>query len=316
MLHGKDFLPIGEPGAPVNLTRFAPSPTGYLHLGHAYAALFAFEAARASGGRFWVRIEDIDRGRCRPEFDDAILEDLHWLGIVHDGKVRRQSLHGADYEKALSELDRQGVLYPCFCSRRTIRMEIEQAGRAPHGASEELVYPGICRGLDPDEAARRIEGGEPYALRLDVKQALALTGELHWLDLRAGWIRADPASLGDVVLARKDVPTSYHLAVTVDDALQGVNLVTRGEDLFHATHVHRLLQALLGLKVPRWYHHNLIASSNGQRMAKRNQAVTLRHLRESGRRPEDVWRLLGLADTHAGLGARGPEPAPVPSLVR
>jgi glutamyl-Q tRNA(Asp) synthetase len=188
------------------------------------------------------------------------------------------------------------VLYPCFCTRRQIRAEIAHAGQAPHGPAGETIYPGICRSLGDAERGRRIAAGEPFATRLDVAKALALTGPLVWRDVRAGSVRAEPELLGDVVLARKDVPTSYHLAVTVDDALQGVTLVTRGEDLFHATHVHRLLQALLGFAAPRYYHHNLIADSTGLRLAKRNRAVTLRTLRQSGRRPDDIWRLIGLPD--------------------
>ena len=295
MIKGSDFLPLPGPGEPPHVTRFAPSPTGYLHLGHAYSALFAFEAARITGGRFLLRIEDIDRQRCRPEFEQGIMEDLRWIGITWDGPVRRQSEHIDTYRAALDELQRIGVIYPCFCSRKQIRIEIEQAGRAPHGPSGEALYPGICRHLDPAESAWRIRNGEPYALRLDVGKALALTGVLTWEDCRAGVVEADPLSLGDVVLARKDVPTSYHLAVTVDDHLQGVTLVTRGEDLFHATHVHRLLQALLGLRTPRYYHHNLSADSSGQRLAKRNRAITLRHLRDCRRTPDDIWRMIGLS---------------------
>jgi glutamyl-Q tRNA(Asp) synthetase len=294
MIKGSDFLPVPAPGEAPQVTRFAPSPTGYLHLGHAYSALFGYEVARFSGGRFLLRIEDIDRQRCRPEFERGIYEDLAWLGIEWDGNVRRQSKHLDVYRAALDELRRLGVVYPCFCSRKQIRIEVEQAGRAPHGPSGEALYPGICRELDADERAWRIRNGEPYALRLDVGEALARTGPLCWDDARAGTVAADPVSLGDVVLARKDVPTSYHLAVTVDDHLQGVTLVTRGEDLFHATHVHRLLQALLGLRVPRYYHHNLIADSSGQRLAKRNRAITLRHLRDCRRTPDDVWRMIGL----------------------
>ena len=295
MIKGADFLPVPAAGEPPQVTRFAPSPSGYLHLGHAYSALFGYEAARYSGGRFLLRIEDIDRQRSRAEFEQGIYEDLAWLGIHWDGEVRRQSEHMEVYRATLEELRRLGVTYPCFCSRKQIRMEIDQAGRAPHGPSGEALYPGICRDVDPEEAARRIANGEPYALRLDVRKSLACTGPLVWEDVRAGPIAADPMSLGDVVLARKDVPTSYHLAVTVDDHLQGVTLVTRGEDLFHATHVHRLLQAVLGLRTPRYYHHNLIADSSGQRLAKRNRAITLRHLRDCRRTPDDVWRMIGLA---------------------
>ena len=294
MIKGGDFLPLPAEGDGPQVTRFAPSPTGYLHLGHAYSALFGYEAARYSGGQFLLRIEDIDRQRCRPEFEQGIYEDLSWLGIQWDGHVRRQSEHIETYQAALDELRRLGAIYPCFCSRKQIRVEVEQAGRAPHGPSGEALYPGICREIDRAEGERRIANGEPYALRLDIAGALASTGPLTWEDVRAGTVMADPASLGDVVLARKDVPTSYHLAVTVDDHLQGVTLVTRGEDLFHATHIHRLLQALLELRTPRYYHHNLIADSSGQRLAKRNRAITLRHLRDCRRTPDDVWRMIGL----------------------
>ena len=297
MIKGGDFLPLPGPDEAARVTRFAPSPTGYLHLGHAYSALFGFEAARACGGRFLLRIEDIDRQRCRPEFDQGLREDLAWLGIEWDGPVRRQSEHMEVYQAALDELRRLDLVYPCFCTRKQIRIEVEQAGHAPHGPAGETVYPGICRHLDPAQTAWRIRNGEPYALRLDVGKSLAGTGPLSWEDCRAGVIAADPESLGDIVLARKDAPTSYHLAVTVDDHLQGVTLVTRGEDLFHATHIHRLLQALLGLRVPRYYHHNLIADSSGQRLAKRNRAITLRHLRECRRTPDDVWRMIGLIGT-------------------
>lgn len=299
MLKGSDFLPLPEPGDQPAVTRFAPTPSGYLHLGHAYAALVAWESARVAGGRFLLRIEDIDRARCRPEFEEGIIEDLRWLGLDWDGEPVRQSERMALYDQALDQLDRLGVLYPCFCTRRRIRAEIAHAAQAPHGAGGETVYPGICRTLSAGERHRRIAAGEPFALRLDVARALAITGPLTWRDLRAGVVPAEPEAHGDVVLARKDVPSSYHLAVTVDDAEQGVTLVTRGEDLFHATHVHRLLQALLGLPQPRYYHHNLIADSNGLRLAKRNRAMTLRTLRQFGHQPDEVWRLLGL-----------PEPAP------
>jgi glutamyl-Q tRNA(Asp) synthetase len=301
-LYGRDHIPLCDGGGK-HVTRFAPSPTGYLHLGHAYAALFACEAARRSGGRFHVRIEDIDRQRCRPEFERAILDDLRWLGLFWDGEPLRQSDHLELYGAALEHLRELGVVYPCFCSRKQIRAEIEEASRAPHGPAGELLYPGICRQLDAAERTYRLERGEPFAWRLDVDKALARTGPLAWFDYRAGWIDAAPALLGDVVVARKDVPTSYHLAVVVDDARQGVTLVTRGEDLFTATHIHRLLQALLGLPTPRYYHHNIVADSTGQRLAKRNRAITLRHLRDTGRSPDEIWRLVGLAAL--------PEPAAV-----
>jgi glutamyl-Q tRNA(Asp) synthetase len=304
MLKGPDFLPLPDMADNPPVTRFAPTPSGYLHLGHAYAALIAWEAARAGGGRFLLRLEDIDRGRCRPEFERGIFEDLAWLGLDFDGPPVRQSEHLPVYADALGHLERQGLVYPCFCTRRKIRAEIAHAGQAPHGPAGEAIYPGICRTLHSEERDLRRRAGESFALRLDVSKALVLTGRLEWFDLRAGRTEARPELLGDVVLARKDAPTSYHLAVTVDDGRQGVNLVTRGEDLFHATHVHRLLQALLDLPTPRYYHHNLIADSTGLRLAKRNRAVTLRTLRHSGRRPDDIWRMIGLPEAQP-LAAAG-----------
>ncbi len=281
------------PFAISTVTRFAPSPTGHLHLGHAYSALVAEDAARRAGGRFLLRIEDIDRGRCRPAFETAILEDLAWLGLSWEEPVRRQSDAFADYAAALATLDGLGVLYPCFCTRKAIRAEIEAAGHAPHGPDGPL-YPGTCRGLDADSRARRVTAGEPHALRLDVARAAALAGPLSWTDADAGPVAARPQMFGDVVLARKDTPGSYHLAVTVDDHLQEVTLVTRGQDLFHATHVHRLLQALLGLATPAYHHHPLVTDDAGRRLAKRDGAVTIRGLREAGRAPQDV-RAMALA---------------------
>jgi glutamyl-Q tRNA(Asp) synthetase len=274
------------------VTRFAPSPTGRLHLGHAYAALFAATRARRDGGRFLLRIEDIDATRCRREFVDAILEDLDWLGLAWEEPVRRQSEHMDDYRAAIERLEAMGVLYPCFCTRKDIAAEIARAGGAPHGPDGAL-YPGICRGLDASTRAARRAAGTAYALRLDVVRALAITGPLTWRDEAAGEIAADPLSLGDVVLARKETPTSYHLAVTLDDHLQGVTTVTRGTDLFHATHVHRLLQALLGLDVPRWHHHRLLRDASGERLAKRAGAPTLQLLRARGTHPAALRRELG-----------------------
>ena len=256
-----------------------------MHLGHAYSALVGWRAAR--GGRFVLRIEDIDRDRCRPEFEQAIYRDLTWLGLDWNGPVRRQSQHMADYAQALDALSRLGVLYPCFCTRREVRAEIKRADAAPHGDGDSR-YPGTCRGLSRHEQNARIRAGDAHALRLDVAKAHALTGPLTWHDRKAGVVRADPESQGDVVLARKDVPTSYHLAVTVDDHVQGVTLVTRGSDLFAATHIHRLLQALLGLPTPEYLHHPMITDPNGVRLAKRNRAVTLRSLRAGGRTPAEV----------------------------
>ncbi|MCP4330250.1 MAG: tRNA glutamyl-Q(34) synthetase GluQRS [Alphaproteobacteria bacterium] len=262
-------------------TRFAPSPTGHLHLGHAYSALFAWRAARESGGRFLLRIEDIDRGRCRTEFDDAIVEDLAWLGLDWDGPVRRQSAHFTDYRAALDALITAGLLYPCFCTRKDIQREIATIGAAPHGP-DGPTYPGTCRELAPDERAARMETGAAYALRLDMAAAAAAAGPLTWTDREAGEVTAKPGAFGDVVLARKDTPTSYHLSVTVDDAVQNVTLVTRGCDLMPSTHIHRLLQALLGLPTPDYHHHPLITDAEGRRFAKRDRPPTLRDLRENG----------------------------------
>jgi glutamyl-Q tRNA(Asp) synthetase len=262
------------------VTRFAPSPTGYLHLGHVRSAWEGWHAARLAGGRFLLRIEDIDTGRCRPEFDAAIGEDLAWLGLGWDGEVRRQSEHFADYRAALGRLDSEGLLYPCFCTRREIQAEIARAGGAPQG-EDGPIYPGTCKRLAANERTQRIATGGDYALRLDVAGALARTGALHWPE-DSRQVTANPAALGDVVLARKDIPTSYHLAVTVDDALQGVTLVTRGVDLFAATHIHRLLQALLGLPTPVYRHHPLLTDASGKRLAKRDRALTIRAMRAAG----------------------------------
>jgi glutamyl-Q tRNA(Asp) synthetase len=274
------------------VTRFAPSPTGRLHLGHAFAALYAWRRAREAGGRFLLRIEDIDEGRCREEFVAAILEDLAWLGLDWDGEVRRQSRHLADYRAALGRLEAAGLLYPCFCTRADIARALD----APQGP-EGPVYPGACRALSAAERAARIAAGSAYALRLDVAKALAQTGPLAWTDEAAGTIAADPTAQGDVVLARKDAPTSYHLAVTADDAAQGVSLVTRGADLFAATHIHRLLQALLGLPTPLYRHHPLVTDPGGRRLAKRDRALTLAALRQSGRTAADVRAMAESAAT-------------------
>jgi glutamyl-Q tRNA(Asp) synthetase len=278
-------------------TRFAPSPTGRLHLGHAFSALFAERAARAAGGRFLLRLEDIDRARCRAEFATAILDDLTWLGVRWDGAVRRQSEHVADYRAALDRLAARALLYPCFCTRKAIQDEIARAGHAPHltpHGPDGPLYPGTCRTLPRAESERRIADDAPYALRLDVTRArAAVSSELVFVDRDAGRIGADPAQFGDVVLARKDVPTSYHLAVTVDDALQGVTLVTRGVDLLPATHVHRLLQALLDLPVPDYHHHRLLTDATGQRLAKRADSASLATLRAAGTDPAQIRTQLG-----------------------
>jgi glutamyl-Q tRNA(Asp) synthetase len=272
------------------VTRFAPSPTGYLHLGHVRSASEGWRAARQAGGRFLLRIEDIDHTRCRAEYETAILEDLAWLGLAWDGPVRRQSEHFEDYRNALSRLEADGLLYPCFCTRREIQAEITRAGGAPQGEMG-APYPGTCRHLSAAQRAQRRRDMPDYAWRLDVAAALARTGPLDFVEEGQGrprQIQADPAPLGDVVLARKEVPTSYHLAVTVDDALQGVTLVTRGIDLFAATHVHRLLQALLALPTPRYRHHPLLTDSTGRRLSKRDRAATIRAMRAAGMTPDEV----------------------------
>jgi glutamyl-Q tRNA(Asp) synthetase len=280
---------------PAIVTRFAPSPTGYLHLGHVFSAFSGWQAARAVGGRFLLRLEDIDRSRCRDEYAGAILEDLAWLGLDWDGAVRRQSEHFDDYRAALDRLDRLGVLYPCFCTRREIRAEIAHAGGAPQSEAAP-PYPGTCSRLDAAERGKRRRSGLDFALRLDIARALKLTGPLEWVEegkAAPRRVRADPARHGDVVLARKDTPASYHLAVTVDDAIQGVTLVTRGKDLAPATDIHRVLQALLGLPTPRYHHHPLLLDASGRRLAKRDHALTVRAMRTAGMTPSAVLARAG-----------------------
>lgn len=275
------------------VTRFAPSPNGYLHLGHAFSALSAWDAARAADGRFLLRIEDIDAGRSRPELEAAIFEDLAWLGIAWETPVRRQSEHFGDYAAALARLDEAGLLYPCFCTRK----EIEQALTAPHGP-EGAIYPGTCHTLGADERRARIAAGAPFARRLDLAAALARTGRLAFEESgRVVAVDGDRlrAEIGDVVLARKDVPASYHLAVVHDDALQGVTVVIRGEDLAFATPLHRVLQALLAVPTPAYRHHRLVTDAAGRRFAKRDAAATLRALRASGVTPAEVRARVGLA---------------------
>ncbi|MGK0490045.1 MAG: glutamyl-Q tRNA(Asp) synthetase [Sphingomonas echinoides] len=277
------------------VTRFAPSPTGRLHLGHAYSAVLAHDLARAGGGRFLLRIEDIDGTRSRPEHVEAILADLAWLGLEWDGPVLFQSTREEAYAAALARLRAMGLLYPCFCTRA----EIAASQSAPHGP--EPVYPGTCRALPEAERAARITAGVPHAWRLDMARAVATADtDLMWTDALAGPVHANPLAQGDVVLARKDALASYHLAVTVDDAAQGVTHVVRGADLFAATDVHRLLQALLGLPTPLYHHHALLVGPDGQRLAKRNDAPTLESVRlrgEDGRALADRLRAGG-----AGIG--------------
>ena len=277
------------------VTRFAPSPTGYLHLGHAFAAL---TAARA-GDRFLLRIEDIDTTRCRPAFEAAIFEDLAWLGLAWETPVLRQSQRFDAYRAALARLQAQQLLYPCFCTRAEIAAEIARASEAPHGP-EGPVYPGTCRHLSEEQRNERVAAGAPYALRLDSQKAASIAGPLQFEEQGAGpkgehgSITVDPLLFGDIVLARKETPASYHLSVVVDDAFQGVTLVTRGNDLFAAAHIQRVLQALLGLQAPSYAHHKLILDENGKKFSKRDVAVTLRDLRARGVTPAQIEaRLFG-----------------------
>jgi glutamyl-Q tRNA(Asp) synthetase len=273
-------------------TRFAPSPNGYLHLGHAFSALTAFDAARAAGGRFLLRIEDIDTGRSRPELEDAIYEDLAWLGIQWETPVRRQSEHFDEYAVALASLEARGLLYPCFCTRREIESELT----APHGP-EGAIYPGTCRARSASARAELVASGRPFARRLDLGTALAAAGTLTFSESDVTTTvdgKRLAMDIGDVVLARKDVPASYHLAVVHDDALQGVTVVIRGADLEFATPLHRLLQALLDLPTPAYRHHRLITDAAGRRFAKRDAAVTLRSLRASSVTPDAIRARLGL----------------------
>ncbi|MGA7711046.1 MAG: tRNA glutamyl-Q(34) synthetase GluQRS [Rhizomicrobium sp.] len=271
------------------VTRFAPSPTGFLHLGHAFAALTAHDAAE----RFLLRIEDIDTARSRPHFEAAIVEDLKWLGLDFEEPVLRQSSRLGAYRGALDLLRACGLVYPCFCTRTDIAQEIARSVEAPHGP-DGPIYPGTCRHLNAIERAQRISDGVSYALRLDANLAAQKTGVLFFEERgagpqgEAGQIEVQPLLFGDIVLARKDAPASYHLAVVIDDAYQGVTLVTRGNDLFAATHVQRLLQALLDLPVPAYAHHKLILDQDGRKFSKRNHAVTLRALRKAGATPQDI----------------------------
>ena len=286
------------------VTRFAPSPTGRLHLGHAYSALLVHRFARERSGTFLLRIEDIDAIRARPEHIDGIFEDLEWLGLSFDDEIVYQSDRLPLYAAALDRLKGQGLVYPCFCTRAAIAAEIAASAAAPHGP-DGPIYPGTCRALSSIERERRVRE-VPHAWRLDVSAALASLfpgegrgpasrsaldpglrrGALAWHDETAGEVAAEPECFGDVVLARKDAPTSYHLAVTVDDAAQGVTDIVRGRDLFAATHIHRLLQALLGLPVPHYHHHPLLADAQGRRLAKRAGAPTIADLREAGADPK------------------------------
>ena len=283
--------------------RFAPSPNGYLHLGHAFSALLNHDMTREQGGRLLLRIEDIDTARCRPEYEAAIYEDLDWLGVSWQLPVRRQSEHFADYEATLAKLEAQGLIYPSFESRKEIAALIvvrERRGRWPRDPDGAPLYPGRARKLSRPERDRRRAAGEPYALRLAMDAAVAQAGALTWTETGAGpqgqsgRVAAMPQMWGDVVLGRKEVPASYHLAVTLDDAFQGVSEVVRGQDLFWSTSIHRLLQALLGLPEPTYHHHRLILDGEGRKLAKSTQATSLRELRAAGAAPVDIRRMVGL----------------------
>jgi glutamyl-Q tRNA(Asp) synthetase len=268
------------------VTRFAPSPTGELHLGSVCSARIAWQRARDAGGRFLVRIEDIDIRRWR-EYGAESLEDLRWLGLAWDGEVRRQSEHFADYGRVLDQLDARGLVYACFCSRA----DLTASAAAPHGP-DGPIYPGTCRHLSMAERKERMAAGREHCMRLDAAKAAREAGPYHFVDERFGRIAGEPMLMGDFVIARKDTPTSYHLAVTVDDHLQGVTLVTRGEDILPSTHVHVLLQRLLGYETPAYAHHRLLLGPDGKRLAKRDKSMAVRALRESGRTAEQVLAMV------------------------
>lgn len=279
--------------------RFAPSPNGYLHLGHALSALLNADKARAAAGRLLLRIEDIDATRCRPEYEAAIYEDLAWLGLQWEQPVRRQSEHCGGYRASLAQLDAVGLIYPSFESRAEIARLVTERGvdwpRDPDGAP---LYPGDAKSMPQAERARRMASGEPYALRLDMAAALARTGPLTWTETgegpETGTVAVDPSAWGDVILARKETPTSYHLSVVVDDAAQGVTDIVRGRDLLHATSVHRVLQTLLGLPQPRYHHHRLILDSDGRKLSKSTAATGLRELRAQGATAAEIRKRIGL----------------------
>ncbi|ASK88600.1 tRNA glutamyl-Q(34) synthetase GluQRS [Sphingorhabdus sp. SMR4y] len=279
------------------VARFAPSPNGLLHLGHAYAAMVAHDFARERGGRFLLRIEDIDSGRSRPEFVTAILEDLRWLGLVWDGDVIFQSGRLASYAAAAERLKAMGLLYPCFCTRSDLR-QVQEDGPQPEGP-DGPIYPGTCRHLAPELAGQRASV-EPHSWRLDVAKASAVTGPLRWMDERHGERLSRPERLGDVILVPKDMPVAYHLAVTLDDARDGISHVVRGDDLFASTDIHRLLQALLDLPTPIYFHHPLLLDENGGKLSKSRDSASLSVLRKAG---DDGYRLLqGLRSGHFPVG--------------
>lgn len=275
------------------VTRFAPSPTGEMHLGHAYAALVAHDLAReADQGLFLLRHEDIDSSRIREEYYHMIETDLKWLGLDWDAEPLRQTHRLNAHAEALERLKALGLIYPCFCTRRDIQQELERMRAAPH-SHESMLYPGICRAMDPAAVAQRINDGELHSWRLDSAKAAQLHGTLSFKDLEHGTTQVDENVNGDIILARKDIGVAYHLAVVVDDEFQEVTHVTRGEDLFSATHVHRQLQALLGYREPVYIHHPLVTDERGKRLAKRHQSMAIRLLREQGLSPTEVIEMTG-----------------------
>jgi glutamyl-Q tRNA(Asp) synthetase len=287
----------------MSVFRFAPSPNGHLHLGHAYSALLNFDMARAAGGRLLLRIEDIDQTRCRPEFEAAIYEDLAWLGVEWERPVRRQSDHFEEYRAALGKLGAMRLTFPSFETRAELAHLVadrESHARWPRDPDGVPLYPGTARLMPDDERKVRVASGEPYAIRLDMAAAQEWAGPLRWTEQGAGpqgergEIPAQPEAWGDVVLGRKDTPTSYHLSVVIDDALQGVTDVARGHDLFWSTGVHRLLQVLLGLPAPIYRHHRLILDADGRKLSKSTRSTGLRELRAQGMTPHDIRRLVGL----------------------
>ena len=275
-----------------NNTRFAPSPTGHMHLGHVFSSLFSYEAAKKLGGKFILRIEDIDSQRSSKVFEESIYEDLEWLQIKYSTDIRYQADHMDDYKGAIKELQKLDMVYPCFCSRSDIKAEIMRAGNAPH-EEETSIYPGTCRRLSKEERIKKIAIGTSFAWRLNIRAAAKKLGNLVWRDLRLGKHTVPVGTMGDVVLARKDVPTSYHLSATLDDHIQRIGLVTRGEDLVSATHVHKIIQSLLELKSPIYLHHPLILDSKGVRLSKRTRAQTVKSLKTSGLKRDDVIDLFG-----------------------
>ena len=276
----------------MTVTRFAPSPTGKLHLGHAYSALFSEKVARENNGVFILRIEDIDKTRCKQQYVDCILDDLNWLGVKWCDEVLIQSTRIEQYQLASKKLLSLGMLYPCFCTRKEIASNFDVTNRKLSNENNSL-YPGTCRNLSDEEVSEKIRKRIPYSLRLNSAKAKEKVGEVYWSDHLSGLHEVDYDVMGDVVIVRKDIGTSYHLAVTVDDDFQGVNLVTRGLDLFESTHVHRVLQSLLDLDIPEWSHHELIRDSAGKRYSKSDQSLSLEKLRESGVSAKDIRKDLG-----------------------